>query len=100
MSDTSPIIEELLPACEDALESADILLSKIKDSVGGRVIRDGRVDGALIDADQFAAHGMSWAATYVEALRQMLGWAGRLEAADKFGELEQLVLQSAYGEYL
>ena len=100
MSDTSPIIEELLPACEDALEAADILLGKIKDSIGGRVIRDGRVDGALIDADQFAAHGMSWAATYVEALRQMLGWAGRLEAADKFGELEQLVLQSAYGEYL
>jgi len=100
MSDTCPIIEDLLPACEDALESAEILLGKIKDSVGERVIRDGKVDGALMDGEQFAAHGMSWAATYVEALRQMLGWAERLKAADNFGELEQLILQSAYGEYL
>ena len=29
---------------------------------------------------QAAAHGLAWLATYVEALRQMLGWAKRLEA--------------------
>jgi (2S)-methylsuccinyl-CoA dehydrogenase len=100
MTDKSPIIDDLLPACEDALASAENLLGKIKDSVGGRVIRDGRVDGGLIEAEQFAAHGLSWAATYVEALRQMLGWAGRLKSAKKFGELEQLILQAAFGEYL
>ncbi|HJN25851.1 MAG TPA: acyl-CoA dehydrogenase family protein, partial [Rhodospirillales bacterium] len=99
MSDT-PIIDDLLPTCENALEAAEILLGKIKDSVGSRVIRDGRVDGKLIDAEQFAAHGLSWSATYVEALRQMHGWGQRLEANGNFGELEQLILQSAFGEYL
>ena len=100
MTENSPIIEGLLPACSDALESADILLGKIKDSVSGRVVRDGRVDSKLIDANQFAAHGLSWAATYVEALRQMLGWGQRLDRNGNFGELEKLILQSAYGEYL
>ncbi|MBC8158137.1 MAG: acyl-CoA dehydrogenase family protein [Alphaproteobacteria bacterium] len=100
MTDNSPIIEGLMPACEDALESAEILLGKIKDCVGTRVIREGRVNAQLIDADQFAAHGLSWAATYVEALRQMLGWGQRLQTNGNFGELEQLILQSAYGEYL
>ena len=100
MSEQTPIIDDLLPACDDALEAAEILLGKIKDSVGERVIRDGRVDGKLIDDEQFAAHGLSWAATYVEALRQMLGWARRLEGIGNFGELEQLILQSAFGEYL
>ncbi len=96
----SVIIEDLQGACEDALASAETLLGKITQCVGERVLRDGRVDSALIDAEQFAAHGLSWAATYVEALRQMLGWAGRLQGAGNFGELEQLILQSAYGEYL
>ncbi|NQU56158.1 MAG: acyl-CoA/acyl-ACP dehydrogenase [Rhodospirillales bacterium] len=100
MTDNSPILGDLLSACEDALASAEDLLAKIKDSVAARVVRDGRVDSVLIDADQFAAHGLSWAATYVEALRQMLGWGQRLEANGKFNELEKLILQSAYGEYL
>lgn len=47
MSNTSPIIKHLLPACEDALQSADILHGKIKDSVSRQVIRDGIVGGAL-----------------------------------------------------
>ncbi|MBL6930177.1 MAG: acyl-CoA/acyl-ACP dehydrogenase [Rhodospirillales bacterium] len=100
MSDKSLIIDDLLPACEDALASSEILLAKIKDRVGERVVRDGRVDSKLIDNEQFAAHGLSWAATYVEALRQMHGWGGRLQVAGNFGELEQLILQAAYGEYL
>ena len=44
--------------------------------------------------------GLAWLATYVEALRQMLGWAERLESAGRLGELEALILQAAYGEYL
>jgi (2S)-methylsuccinyl-CoA dehydrogenase len=100
MSENSLIMDGLLASCEDALASSEILLAKIKDHVGERVIRDGRVDSKLIDAEQFAAHGLSWAATYVEALRQMHGWGGRLQSTGNFGELEQLILQAAYGEYL
>jgi len=39
-------------------------------------------------------------ATYVAALEQMLGWSKRLEAAGQLGDLERLILQAAFGEYL
>jgi (2S)-methylsuccinyl-CoA dehydrogenase len=60
-----------------------------------------RVDGAGgLDAQQAAGHGLAWLATYVEALRQMQGWAGRLAATGRFGRPERLILGCAFGEYL
>ncbi len=43
---------------------------------------------------------LAWLATYVESLRQMRAWAGRLESEGKFTEMEGLLLQICYGEYL
>ncbi len=100
MTDTGPIIDNLLATCEAAQKSADAMLGRIKEAVSARVAPAGKVDPALIEAEQFAAHGLSWAATYVAALRQMLGWGRRLDAAGRFGELERLLLQAAFGEYL
>src|SRR6185437_1577989 len=48
----------------------------------------------------FAAHGLAWVATYVKALRQMRGWAERLDEAGALREAERLILQAAFGEYL
>ena len=55
---------------------------------------------AALEEHQFAAHSLSWFATYTEALRQMQAWALRLQADGKFSETEALLLQIAYGEYL
>ena len=60
----------------------------------------GKVSAAALEEHQFAAHALAWLATYVEALRQMRAWAGRLEADGKFGEMEALILQIGFGEYL
>jgi len=100
MTNTAPVIENLLVVCGKAQSSADILLGRIKETVSVRVAPTGKIDPALIEAEQFAAHGLSWAATYVEALRQMLDWGHRLDAAGEFGDLERLILQAAFGEYL
>jgi (2S)-methylsuccinyl-CoA dehydrogenase len=54
----------------------------------------------LVEAEQTAAHGLAWLATYVEALAQMQVWAEKLLADNKFGEVEQLIHQIAFGEYL
>ncbi|NQV47414.1 MAG: acyl-CoA/acyl-ACP dehydrogenase [Rhodospirillaceae bacterium] len=100
MKDNGPAIDGLLDTCAGAIASADGLLGKIHGAVTARVVRDGRVDSGLIETDQFAAHGLSWAATYVEALRQMHGWASRLNDSGSLGELESLICQAAFGEYL
>ena len=61
---------------------------------------EGRISGALLEENQTAAHGLAWLATYAQSLRQMQSWAERLSADGKFGELEQLIHQIAFGEYL
>jgi (2S)-methylsuccinyl-CoA dehydrogenase len=91
---------DLLPLCRDALDAADGLATQVRAAVTARIAPGGRVDAALLESEQFAAHGYAWLATYVEALRQMLGWAERCEAAGKLGALEGLLLQAAFGEYL
>jgi len=93
-------LDNLLPTCTEALGGADDILLAARHALGEKVVRDGRVDGAALEAEQFAAHGFAWLTTYVEGLRQMLDWANRLQGAGKLGELEQLMVQAAFGEYL
>ncbi len=100
-AEPSPLaLTGLLDTCAEALDAADRLLAAAKGRVGAMVSRDGRVDAALLEANQFAAHGLAWLATYVEALREMRGWALALREDAALGELETLMLQAAYGEYL
>ena len=96
----SPILADLLELTGAALPAVDKVLARAKDIVRAQVSVDGRVSGPLIDAHQTAAHGLAWLATYARSLTQMQGWAARLEADGKFGEVEQLIHQIAFGEYL
>ncbi len=90
---------DLLDTCAGALAAAETLLDAARSGVAAAVLREGRVDAALLDREQFAVHGFAWMATYVEALRQMRDWAGRCREGGSFGELESLILRAAFGEY-
>ncbi|WP_422000123.1 acyl-CoA dehydrogenase family protein [Roseovarius mucosus] len=94
------ILGDLLALTGVALAPAEALLERATGAVRALVTVDGRVSGAAIEANQTAAHGLAWLATYVEALRQMQLWAVRLDEKGEFGEVEQLILQIAFGEYL
>ncbi|KIC35004.1 acyl-CoA dehydrogenase family protein [Leisingera sp. ANG-M7] len=94
------LIPDLLALTGAALEPLDQLLEAARASVKDMVSSDGRVSGKLIEENQVAAHGLSWLATYVYSLRQMQKWAERLQAEGKFGEMEQLLHQIGFGEYL
>ncbi|GAB4287678.1 MAG: acyl-CoA dehydrogenase family protein [Roseovarius sp.] len=94
------ILDDLLALTEAAIAPAEGLLDHARESVRAMVARDGRVSAREVDAHQSAAHGLAWLATYVEALRQMQGWARRLRDKGGLGEIEQLILQIAFGEYL
>ncbi len=90
-STTSTILDDAGPA----LAAAERLLIAARAGTRARVEAAGGIDAA-----QHAAHGLAWLATTVEALRQMLGWARRLEAEGKLGLIERGLLAAAYGEYL
>ncbi|MBO9466917.1 acyl-CoA/acyl-ACP dehydrogenase [Tropicibacter sp. R15_0] len=96
----SVILPDLLTLTGAAIAPVETVFEAARNSVREMVSKDGRVSGALIEANQTAAHGLAWFATYLESLRQMQGWAERLQAEGKFGELEQLMHQIAFGEYL
>jgi (2S)-methylsuccinyl-CoA dehydrogenase len=94
------VTEGLIETCLDALNATQHLLVEVRKGVSGMVIHGGRLDTQLLDANQTAAHGYAWTATYVSALQQMLVWAERLDENGELGELERLMLQAAFGEYL
>jgi (2S)-methylsuccinyl-CoA dehydrogenase len=96
----APIVPHLLDRCDEAVLAAEGLLAAAKDSVAEMVTENGKISAKAVDREQRAAHGLAWYATYVEALRQMARWARALDGEGKFGEIEQLILQAAFGEYL
>ncbi|HEX2151852.1 MAG TPA: acyl-CoA dehydrogenase family protein, partial [Stellaceae bacterium] len=91
---------ELFGATERALGAAEAVLRQARAHVLELVAPGGTLDAALIDREQTAVHGFAWMATYVEALRQIRGWASRLDASGELGEAERLILRVAFGEYL
>ncbi len=97
---TSIILPDLLGLTGDALVSVHRIVDLAKARVGALVAPGGKVSAEALELHQTAAHGLAWLATYEEALRQMQGWAERLAAEDRLGEIEQLIHQIAFGEYL
>ncbi|MCH2076800.1 MAG: acyl-CoA/acyl-ACP dehydrogenase [Rhodobacteraceae bacterium] len=100
MQMTTPVLAGLIDLTREALAPVDDITDRAKAAVTAMVTENGRVSGALVDAHQTAAHGYAWLATYAESLRQMQAWAEKLEAEGTFGEMEKLIHQIAFGEYL
>ncbi|MEQ6249063.1 acyl-CoA dehydrogenase family protein [Sulfitobacter sp. HNIBRBA3233] len=94
------LLDDLLSLAGAAVAPVETLLEKARQSVKRMVTEDGRVSNALVEANQTAAHGLAWLATYAQSLRQMQAWAEALQADGKFGETEALIHQIAFGEYL
>jgi len=94
------ILGNLLPLTQSATAAAEALLAHARVAVAQKVSSGGKISAALIEREQFAAHGLSWMATYVEGLRQLSAYAQRMTEGKRFGEIEALIVQVAFGEYL
>ncbi|WP_370400119.1 acyl-CoA dehydrogenase family protein [Sulfitobacter sp. JB4-11] len=100
MMDAPVLLDDLLALTGAAVKPVETILEKAKAAVRQTVSTGDRVSNELVEANQTAAHGLAWLATYAESLRQMQKWAEALQASGKFGEMEQLIHQIAFGEYL
>ncbi|MBT3792835.1 MAG: acyl-CoA dehydrogenase [Rhodospirillales bacterium] len=78
------------------LDCAEDFFARAQSRVSDLV--QGDKDG--LNRHQFAAHGLAWVATYTQALRQTLAWVEGLNNAGKCTELESLMADAAFGEYL
>ena len=90
----------LIAGARDATAAVEALLADATRAVAERVRKDGRVSSDLLDREQRAAHGLSWFATYVEAIRQLAAYTERMSEAGRFGELEELLVRIGLGEFL
>ena len=101
MPSPSPLLlPDLLAFTGAAVDSADRLVASGQSAVAALVAPGGAVDADLLEQHQYAAHGLAWVSTYARALREMRAWALRLDETGRLGELEGLILQVAFGEYL
>ncbi len=100
VSATTPVLPDLLEKAAEALAAAEAFAEQARQSIATMVSVDGKVSAAVLEQEQLAAHGLAWLTTYTAALRETLHWAERLEAGNGLGELEALILQAGFGEYL
>ena len=94
------ILQDLPARLAEAADAAEALVAQMKQATIARVSRDGRLDRRALDAEQHVAHGLAWAASYAETLRQTAVWAGALDAEGRLGEAEALPAQLLAFEYL
>jgi (2S)-methylsuccinyl-CoA dehydrogenase len=93
--------EDLTSLGQAALAAVEDLTRDATAAVRARVTGpQGRLANAALEREQHAVHGLAWLATYVEAIREMLAYAVRLDAEGRFGETENLLTRIGLGEYL
>ena len=98
---TDLVIDRLDELCASALDAADKLKQQAINSVASFTRGDnGRISSVLVEQNQYATHGLAWLVTYVETLKETLHWTRNLVAEGKCGELEKLMLQAGFAEYL
>ena len=104
--DSSQISDNgLLPNLGQLLAEAVGLAQTLRDQAKANVLAtvigaEGKIDGALVDANQHSSHGLAWFSTYAESLSQLKDYAERMQSEGRFGELESLIVQVGFAEYL
>jgi (2S)-methylsuccinyl-CoA dehydrogenase len=93
-------LPNLTGLCAGAADAANALLKNATARIRDMVNVGGKLSAPALEREQHAAHGLAWLATYVEALKQMAAFARAMEQQHRFGEMEALITQIAFGEYL
>jgi (2S)-methylsuccinyl-CoA dehydrogenase len=90
---------ELVELAREATAALDALLADAVAKVRERVVVEGHVVGRLLDREQRATHGLAWLATYVEAVRQLAAYTGRMVGDGTLGEIEEHLVRIGLGEF-
>lgn len=94
------ILQDLPNRLVQAADAAAAYVAQVRAAVSELTMVDARLDRRALDAEQHVAHGLAWAASYAETLRQTAVWARALEVQGRLGEAEALPAQLLAFEYL
>lgn len=98
--EATPILNGLVDDLHAAVSEVDAYFEKARATCRAALAPNGKPDRRLIDQHQHMAHGLAWTATYAYTLREVADWAGRLEDEGRLGEVEALLAQVLFSEYL
>jgi (2S)-methylsuccinyl-CoA dehydrogenase len=93
-------LTDIVALSRTAAEDVASLVAEASRRLRIRVTVDGRLSPERLEAEQHAAHGLAWLATYGEALRELAAYAERQTGEGRFGVLEELLVRVGVGEYL
>ncbi|HEX5776501.1 MAG TPA: acyl-CoA dehydrogenase family protein [Caulobacteraceae bacterium] len=99
VADRPLILEGLTGLLRQAADAVQAFVVEARTSVKAKVSEGGKIDRRAADREQHVVHGFGWYASYAELLNQVAGWAERLEAEGRFGEIEALLAQLLFAEY-
>ncbi|MFU7528115.1 acyl-CoA dehydrogenase family protein [Qipengyuania sp. ASV99] len=84
-------------------QQACMALGRYRDAVRAAVAAiaapDSKPDAALVQQHQRQVHGLAWIGTTIAALEALTDWAAASQRAERFGEVDELVLRIGFGEY-
>jgi (2S)-methylsuccinyl-CoA dehydrogenase len=100
MTTQTPLLGDLLPLASATLPEVEALFSEARETLRAEVTVSGKLSASALEERQHQAHALAWLATYLEGLRQLRAWADRIDGTGQFGEMEALILQIGFGEYL
>ena len=94
------VLPGLAALLSEAANSAQAFVAAARPAVVARIAgTDGKPDRRLADREQHVVHGYGWFASYAELMREVAGWAAKLETDGAFGEVEALLAQLLFAEY-
>lgn len=96
----SLILDDLPATLAEAADAAKQVCGLVGEAIRLAVAPEGRADPALLEQEQHAAHGFAWLTTYEQTLGQLADHAAKASGEGRFGELEALLSQIAFAEYL
>ena len=95
-----PLLDDVSDLLGPAADAARSLVELTREGVWQLVSAEGKPDAALMEREQHAAHGFAWLTTYEQTLAELARHAASATAEGRFGELEALLAQIAFAEYL
>jgi (2S)-methylsuccinyl-CoA dehydrogenase len=96
----SPLLGDLLTLTSATLPEVEAVFASAREGLRSEVTVAGKLSSLALEDRQHQAHALAWLATYLEGLRQLHAWASRVSDTGQFGEMEALILQIGFGEYL
>nr|WP_203234459.1 acyl-CoA dehydrogenase family protein [Sphingomonas solaris] len=92
--------DDLIGLLGDVARAARAFVEAVKPGVRAHIAgADGRIDRKAADLEQHRVHGFGWYASYAELMAEVVDWAERLAADDRFGEVERLLAGLLFAEY-